>query len=1015
MKKEEKSTLRIFVGSPGDVEEERKAAFEVIEHLNGHHWRPDNIMVEGYGWDNTHYPKLVNHPPQINIEDGLPKMAEYDICIFILRHRLGTPLDDSFKPLKDEGRQPTGTEYEFYGAVDAGTPRVLLYRRNEDFSLKLGLSQEAMQSALEQLQWVEAFITKQTKECNCFTGDYHKYETTVAFKERLESDLTALVNRLFKKPTTIENPKPDQPEPIPTAYLNWLKKESSNISLLGLDSNETHNVGLPQVHVPAITPTRTTEGEEKLERGGMKRQGHDLLLERLNRDSLYLPGAPGAGKSTFCNWVCQVVTSHSIPSDTHEVADEYQEHLPDDLLGRLPILCRLREFAGHMDCCRDQGDWSRAQLEDALCRWLEVKRPDGLTGELFLDHLKRGNCLLIIDGFDEVPPSDKHNGKVVYPRAALLSGLKRALPHWIESGNRILLTSRPYGLNPAEQKQLSLDERKLAHLTDDLQQLFIRRWFQAADRKEGGNKGEGLLQQLKARADLAELRNNPMLLTALCVKYDQGKRLPKDIHDLYSAVVNQVLHSRYLGQEKEVDGVRRRLGVVAQVMQRGAEVEKPRTLPTAEIPLDEVDQALIAYARSNPQTEGSEAAAVEKREDLLSRSGLLLPAADKKAEFYHLSFQDFLAAERFVRAKESVSKLVEDHAKTPQWRQMLLFLFANLANRDDLESALEAFAVLGEQLDDNSLQESPHPAILLGDCLEIAHARGHLGEWGERYRQACYSALNRVENPEHREALFRALGATELDDRPGVGLDANGVPDIEWCAIPAGEIVLNNKAGTFPVERFHIARYPVTNAQFQAFIDAGEGYMNPRWWAALDAEPEKPATPRWSEANHPRDTVSWYEAMAYCEWLSEQLGYRVNLPTEWQWQQAACSGNPGQNYPWGKKYLSGRANINETVVWDKAGPHNLDRTTAVGLYPLGNSLQGVSDLPGNVWEWCLNEYGKPANAQPSGTKNRVVRGGSWILDSDDARASFRDDLSGPVSRNDLLGFRLSCLSPIMKP
>ncbi len=267
MKKEEKSTLRIFVGSPGDVEEERKAAFEVIEHLNGHHWRPDNIMVEGYGWDNTHYPKLVNHPPQINIEDGLPKMAEYDICIFILRHRLGTPLDDSFKPLKDEGRQPTGTEYEFYGAVDAKTPLILLYRHNTAFSIEPENSDEDADNAIEQFRWVKTFIAKQTKTGKCFTGDDHKYQTTDEFKKRLEKDLSALVNRLLDQPTTTKKPKSDQPTPIPTAYLNWLKKESGDINLLGLDSNETHNVGLPQVYVPAITPTRTAEGEEKRREG----------------------------------------------------------------------------------------------------------------------------------------------------------------------------------------------------------------------------------------------------------------------------------------------------------------------------------------------------------------------------------------------------------------------------------------------------------------------------------------------------------------------------------------------------------------------------------------------------------------------------------------------------------------------------------------------------------------------------------------------------------------------------
>jgi formylglycine-generating enzyme required for sulfatase activity len=73
-------------------------------------------------------------------------------------------------------------------------------------------------------------------------------------------------------------------------------------------------------------------------------------------------------------------------------------------------------------------------------------------------------------------------------------------------------------------------------------------------------------------------------------------------------------------------------------------------------------------------------------------------------------------------------------------------------------------------------------------------------------------------------------------------------------------------------------------------------------------------------------------------------------------------------------------------------------------------LQGVSDLSGNVWEWCLNAYDEPANTQVSGAFRRVVRGGSWIFSQGDARAANR--LNGdPGVRTSLIGFRVCCVSP----
>ena len=240
------------------------------------------------------------------------------------------------------------------------------------------------------------------------------------------------------------------------------------------------------------------------------------------------------------------------------------------------------------------------------------------------------------------------------------------------------------------------------------------------------------------------------------------------------------------------------------------------------------------------------------------------------------------------------------------------------------------------------------------------------------------------------------------DTRLGVGLNEKGLPDIKWQKIPRGIVTINNEY--FEMETFYLAAYLITNVQYQCFIDHPMGYKYSRWWEDLNVKPRIPvAISRWSEANHPRETVSWFEAMAFCAWLSDRLGFSITLPTEWQWQQAACSGRIGFNYPWGKDYQTGYANINET--YGNAGKHNEQRTTAVGFYPQGDSLQNVSDLSGNVWEWCLN---KNKNVEET-LASCALRGGSWGSTTNDSQASNRSGYN-PTGGYSGIGFRVCCLS-----
>lgn len=693
-------------------------------------------------------------------------------------------------------------------------------------------------------------------------------------------------------------------------------------------------------------------------------------------------------------------------SNDADTPEEFRERYPDALRGKFPLLCRLREWSGHEECLAGNGTWTQAQIEKALACWLDTAQPGKLTSAAWREALAQGNCLMIFDGVDEVP--ETHGAH--YPRRNLLAGLADALPAWIKLGNRILLTSRPYGVDDADRRRLTLPGAEIAPLPAQLQHTFIRRWYAAADPAQAQKKAAGLVAHLselegqRELGDIAELRANPMLLTALCVKYDEGQRLPRDIYQLYDAIVAQVLHKRYPA-DIERERVRIRLGAVALGMHRNDD----RTTPAAEVDTEEIDRILADLDKTDRLTEDNAIGVMARREDLLANAGLMRSPGNHRAAFYHLSFQDFFAAERLRYLGADVPTLLERHAATPQWRRPLTFLFCAIADRASPTAAVRDYKLLLERCIPDALATDANPALLLADCLEVAHARGwNLDDFAKPLQDTCDYALNRLP-PEPRAHLWRTRGILGLDDRPGVGVK-DGLPDIAWEDAPAGEFQYGNERETATLGAFRIARYPVTNAQFQCFIDDG-AYANDAWWSGL--ERPAPAVPRWNIPNHPRETLSWHEATAFCRWLDARLRAAgklpadccVRLPKEQEWERAA-RGSDGFEYPWGDKFESARANVDET--WAEAGTHNLQQTSAVGIYPTGKSPCHALDMAGNVWEWCDDLYDTKEGADSP----RVLRGGSWILSYRYCRCALRNGYS-PVDRYDYFGFRVCCAPPII--
>jgi Sulfatase-modifying factor enzyme 1 len=115
----------------------------------------------------------------------------------------------------------------------------------------------------------------------------------------------------------------------------------------------------------------------------------------------------------------------------------------------------------------------------------------------------------------------------------------------------------------------------------------------------------------------------------------------------------------------------------------------------------------------------------------------------------------------------------------------------------------------------------------------------------------------------HEERLKIGIKLGEFGDpRPGVKLRLDGLPNIKWVDIEPGKVRLWRVEQVFDVKPFRIAKYPVTNLQFQAFVNAEDGYGNAEWWKGIK-QIEGPAEATWKEANSPREKVSWFEAVAF--------------------------------------------------------------------------------------------------------------------------------------------------------
>ena len=260
--------------------------------------------------------------------------------------------------------------------------------------------------------------------------------------------------------------------------------------------------------------------------------------------------------------------------------------------------------------------------------------------------------------------------------------------------------------------------------------------------------------------------------------------------------------------------------------------------------------------------------------------------------------------------------------------------------------------------------------------------------------------------PYHEKAQ-RLLAQLEL--KQAIPQEVNPLSQpLEWITIPGGKLWIEDDAPPYmfrlkDVAFFEISKYPITDRQYLDFLNADDGYVNTTCWeysqAAKDWRQEGARVARRSKFKGdylPRINISWFDAVAFCQWLSLKTGEYITLPTPLQWQRAA-RGDTKNNYPWGADW--NWRYCNSSVRNSSNG------TSPVSQYDNGASPFGVMDMCGNVWEWThLEDDNKGIILD--GNETRWLYGGSWRT-KDENRLRI-DSYLHPVPQDstDDIGFRV---------
>jgi NACHT domain len=499
-------------------------------------------------------------------------------------------------------------------------------------------------------------------------------------------------------------------------YRQWVLDSRRYIDVKDLATGGDHTPELDDVYVDVALVRRAPHQVSGNPLSGVAedaggRHSVNEFLDRRGRVVLAVVGPPGSGKSTLL--------AHAARRSARAGRRSRR---------RVPVLLALREYATTITAAPG------AALPDVLrpaVRGVPGSEPDGWWER----QLRRGKCMVLLDGLDEVARE----------------GDRRTVAAWVERqissypDNHFVITSRPHGFPGPVISQA--DVLAVRPFTAEQVQLFLNRWYLAAERHatgatnkaqmravriRAGESASRLLSLLQANPALHDLTANPLLLTMIATVHRYRGALPGSRADLYGEIC-QVMLSRRI-QAKDLPELlpwpvkHKLLTALAYEMM----IRRVSELPVRDV-LGVLDPLLHRLPRS--------VTGPAFLEDI-SRNGLLVEPATGRYAFTHLTFQEYLAA-RHINANPGLAETLTAVVDDPWWRETLLLYAAN----GDADQVVRA-----------CLDSATIPALALAfDCAETSSELAL--ELRRRLDQVRDHAYKHDCNPQHRRLIAAVLAA----------------------------------------------------------------------------------------------------------------------------------------------------------------------------------------------------------------------------------------------------------------